>query len=249
MKQCPSCQDFALYDDSSERCPFCNAKLIPYVRQRRTTVHHEQPTVEPTENPHEEAYRDTPPEFETANGNRSVFRGSVVSVASNSRFLSRGVKWANAVFRGEPYQIGNPVYETMIRIEEFDEHRLSATMRNLTFFGDAQGQVDVGDDIQAETKRRGGRYVITSLYINDTEARVRTAAQLSSGAVLGITIGVLLLCFLLIRSIIRFFTTGAIWTMLAALVGGAVGLGLKLITILAPILIMCFIIWLFFRKH
>lgn len=36
MKKCPSCNDYALYDDEITTCPLCGATLVTY---RRTVVH------------------------------------------------------------------------------------------------------------------------------------------------------------------------------------------------------------------
>ena len=38
MKRCPSCNDFALYDDSIDTCPICGTTLIRYRRRKTMAI-------------------------------------------------------------------------------------------------------------------------------------------------------------------------------------------------------------------
>ena len=109
----------------------------------------------------------TPPQFETHDGRRYVFRGRVAEVNSLSRYHNRFHKVVNTVVQGEPYQFGHTSFETVIRVEEFTDGRLASMARDLVMYGDIEGTVQVGDDVTVHADIRRGRYVVRSLH-NET---------------------------------------------------------------------------------
>ena len=251
MKQCPNCQGFELYDDEVSRCPYCNTVLVPYIRNNRrgsfNTVQYTGNPVRPRESSNSETNTEDP-EFEHRYGNRYIFRGIVVSISPTSCFMTNYVKLFNAIFRGQPYQIGNPVHETIIRVEEISHSKIPDQMRSLVYYGEL-GELDVGDDVTIRAVRGNNRLIVKDLVINDIETAVRARGVLSSAAVRMlslIAIGVIVLFFAMI---ISFFTTGAAWRLLNALIGGAFNLVSMVLVTLAPILGLLFICWLFFRRH
>lgn len=251
MKQCPRCLGLELYDNEETTCPHCGATLVQYVRASNrarsgSTAHATSDAVQPPNrtNEHRQA---TAPTFESRNGNTTSYRGVVVSLSPTSRFMSRFVKWLNAVFKGQPYQLGNPVHETVIRIENITHERIPDRMRSLVFYGQT-GEVDIGDDVTMTVIEQGGRLVVKKLHINDTGADVRADGQISANVIRLLTLISVVLVILFISLIISFFTSGGIWSLLNALVGGTMSIVSKLIVTLAPLAALVFIYWLFFRK-
>ncbi len=251
MKQCPSCQGLELYDDEVLRCPYCDTVLIPYIRNGRSRSsdagYKTGEPVRPKEPSRSETQTEDP-EFEHRYGSHYTFRGIVISISLTSRFMRNSVKLFNAIFRGQPYQVGNPVHETVIRIEEISHSRIPDQMRNLVYYGEL-GELNVGDDVTINAIRRSDRLVVKDIVINDIETAVRAHGVLSSAAVRTLTLISLGLILLLFEMIISFFTSGGIWRLLSALVGGAMSLVSMALVTLAPILGLLFIYWLFFRRH
>ena len=155
--------------------------------------------------------------------------------------MSRSLKWANAVFRGQPYQFGNPVHETIIRIEEISQSRLPDRMRSLVYYGEL-GELDVGDDVTISAVRGNDRLVIKDIVINDIETSVRPHGQMSAAAVRVLTLLLLVFIYYLFSSIISAFTSGRIFSSLGALARG-------IFVTFAPILGLLFVFSLFFRRR
>lgn len=251
MKQCPKCQGIELYDDEVMRCPYCNTSLVPYVRQprggtRTRAVHAEAPVRPNTTS--RETRQENEPEFENRSGRRYNYRGIVVSATPSSRFMSSIVKWFNAVFRGRPFQIGNPVHETILRIEEITDSRIPDQMRSLVYYGEL-GELNVGDDVSIRAARQNGRLVVKELFINDIESEIRPHGVVSAAAIRIVTLLTIAVVAFLLASIISFFTTGGIWRVMSALVGGAASLAYMAFVTLAPVLGLIFVYWIMFGKH
>jgi hypothetical protein len=157
------------------------------------------------------------------------------------------LKWINSIFRGQPYQLGNPVHETIIRIEEICQSRLPDRLRSLVYYGEL-GELDIGDDVTISAVRRNDRLVIRSMVINDIESAVKPHGQISAAAVRVLAFVSVALVVFLIAGIVSFFTSGGLWTLLGSLVGGTLSIAGKLLTVLAPILGLLFVYWLFFRR-
>lgn len=255
MKQCPSCQGLELYDDDSLYCPYCNTLLVPYVRNnRRQDANENNYSEEPTRAKNRgnccvrDSNRSEIPAFERNVGGRYSFRGIVSSISPTSRFISRPVKFFNSIFRGQPYQIGNPVHETIIRIEEISHSRIPDHMRSLVYYGEI-GELNVGDDISVTAIKKDGRLIIRDLIINDIDDSVHPHGVIPAEAFRAISIIIILIAIMLIASIISFFTTGAVWNLLAVLVNLVMSIIGKIIRICAPLLVVLFIYWIFFRRR
>ena len=85
MKKCPSCNDYALYDDEITTCPLCGATLVTY---RRTVVHRATGSVVKPVSSNTTVNRSgagasqlssvsAEPSFETREGFRYIYRGTV----------------------------------------------------------------------------------------------------------------------------------------------------------------------------
>ena len=205
MKQCLECQGLELYDDVEMYCPHCNAVLVPYVRNNRRQsagmVNNEP--IRPRMQNQTEKYAEAPV-FESYSGGRLVYRGTVVSITPTSRFMTRFMKWFNAIFRGQPYQFGNPVYETVIRIEEISRLRIPDQMRSIVYYGEP-GELNVGDDITVSAVRRTGRLVARDLVINDIESVIRPYNQISALAVRILSLMAVLFFIFLTATVVLFF--------------------------------------------
>jgi len=249
MKRCPNCRGLELYDDVESRCPHCGAPLIPYVREngRGGAAGRAAGPISPNSG---ERRRTNPedPVFESRDGRKTIYRGMVVSISPTSRFMTSPVKWFNAVFRGRPYQLGNPVHETVIRLEEICRSRIPEEMRALIFYGEP-GEMDVGDDVTITAVQRHGRLEAQSIYIHDIKTDVRPQDQIPGGAVIALSVSVAVLVALFVSMVLSFFTSGGIWTVLNTLVGVTLGLAGRLIATLSPLLILLFVYWLFFRRR
>lgn len=250
MKQCPNCLGLELYDNEERTCPHCGAVLVPYVRtDSRDSSSRGTGTSAEAVHPHSRtsAHSTAAPAFERRSGNAITYRGVVSSVSTTSRFMSRLVKWLHAIYRGVPYQFGNPVHETIIRIENMAQERIPDQMRSLVLYGQT-GEIEVGDDVTVTAAAQGGRFVVKKLFINDTESYVRAYGQISAAAIRVLTLitAALVLSFVLMA--VSLFSSGRIWSLLGALTGGALSLVSKLVVTLAPLAVLVFIYWLFFRR-
>ena len=191
MKRCNACNDLAIYDDNIINCPICGTPLVAYQREQHAVTRQTNPQTPPLTRTQPRVNeprgngrtRQEPPQFETRSGMYYVYRGMVAEIRSQSRFHSRLKKIVNSLFRGEPYQLGNTSHETVFRLEEFTEARLNGRRRDLIFYGDVEGRFFVGDDVTVQAKRIGDRYIVCSMYLNDTGAPVRPAPQLPAAAV------------------------------------------------------------------
>ena len=252
MKQCPNCSGLELYDDTEQYCPYCHTLLVPYVRNnRRRNSEPEDTPAEPVR-PRQRrenagaAANQAEERFETRVGGRYRYHGRVVSISPSSRFMSGPEKWINAIFLGRPYQIGNPVYETNIRIEEISWTRMPDQARNLLLYGDPN-EISIGDDVNVTAVRRGDRLIVQDLVVNDVGGSVRMHGMISAAAFRLLALVVVLLIMLLVGAIVSFFTSGGFWTLLEALVGVVMALVLKLAAILLPIVLLGIVAWLLLK--
>lgn len=181
MKRCPSCNDFALYDDSIDTCPICGTTLIRYRRRKTMAIREDSlKVIEPVSYTPEltREYDGGTPEFETREGFNYVYRGTVTEISSHVRYHNRFKKIVNALLRGEPYQFGNTSHETVFRIEGFHDGLVSGRKRDLIFYGDIEGRINYGDDVIAIARKLGDRYVVIRLYSNETESQIKAPPQI-----------------------------------------------------------------------
>jgi len=158
------------------------------------------------------------------------------------------LKWFNAVFRGEPYQLGNPVHETVIRIEEISRSRLPDKKRVVTFYGEL-GELDAGDDVTVTAVQHHGRLEAQAIRINDLEMDVRAQGQIPGGVMAGLSLMAAALIVLFVAMVVSFFTSGGIWTVFNALVGVTLSLAGKLLVTLMPLIILYGVYRLFFHRR
>lgn len=248
MKQCPNCKGIELYDDSEVNCPHCDTILVPY-RRIDSTAGSSIPAAQNVVRPHNTSVLQTPtqdPVFEQAMGGRIIYRGVVTSITPTSRYTRNSVKWINSFFGGQPFQFGNPVYETVIRIEEITRNRIPERMRNLIYYGDA-GELDIGDDITVTAIRKNDRYIIQDVLINDTESRVNPQGQISASSLRMTTLAVFALVILFIYMLVSFFTSGGIWNLLGALAAGISSIIAKFLVTTSPLIGLVIIYWLLIK--
>lgn len=209
MKRCPNCNDFALYDDNMTSCPICDGKLVSYKRSgSSSSLNSSREPVRPNSAVQQTSDEDRNPEFETISGFRYHYRGIITEIDPHSRLHSRFKKWTNSIFRGEPYQLGNTSHDSVIRIEEFHSGRVAGRKRDLIFFGDVEGRFKIGDDVSISAKKRGDRYIVTRMYLNETESAVRPGFQIPAIVVAGLTLAVIALIIFLVSGIINFVSSG-----------------------------------------
>ena len=212
MKRCDNCNDMALYDDVISNCPVCNAKLVDYIRieqpsNRQNTIRPVQPISEMPDRP---VNVQSPPEFETRSGIFYQYRGMVSEIQSQSRLHSRLKKIINSLFRGAPYQFGHTSHETVFRIDEFTDTRLNGRRRDFVFYGDVEGRFFVGDDVLIRARRKGDRYVVQHMYLNETNTQIRPTPQLPAVFVWIILLLLIGLCYALVTGLIAVIESGVI---------------------------------------
>lgn len=221
MKKCAQCNDFALYDDITGNCPICGATLVTYSRGGSMETSAINNVVHPN-NTSCENDEEAAPVFENKQGFRYVYRGIITEVSSHSRFHNRLKKWINAIFRAEPYQFGNTSHETIFRLEEFTNGKVAGRKQNFVFYGDVEGRLIIGDDATVTAKRRGDRYIVTRLFLNETGQHVRPAFQIPSGLIT-VTFGFALVFLVaLVTGVGGFIASGALYVVLEKLLSVAI---------------------------
>lgn len=193
MKRCSRCNDFSLYDDEIMNCPVCGQVLTTYVRRVIQTQYVSGNPVSGSSVSNNTAasnvgraplntsvqtgtHRSFTPEFETRRGFSYVYRGIVTEVTPQARLHSSLKKWVNAVFKGEPYQLSNTLHSTTFRVMDVSNGSFSRRKRDFIFYGDVEGRFFVGDDVEVTAKRRGNKYIVTRMHLNDTETDVRPSS-------------------------------------------------------------------------
>lgn len=261
MKQCPHCNDRALYEDALEKCPLCNSDLIPYVRADRgnrgmgedfgrqgANPDRGPRVISPDEHTSEnQSSRDEEPLFEQRTGNRYVFRGTVAEISTHTRYYNRIHKIVNTISRGEPYQLGNTSHESVIRIEEFHNGRLATQRRDLVMYGDVEGLIQIGDDVTAWTIRRNNRYIIQNLYSHETNSDVTPGPQMPAWGILGLVLLIVGIFASLIYGMVAFIQGGGPARIVDMLVGAILGLIMEALPLLLVIGVVGWILKKFFK--
>lgn len=218
MKKCPNCNDFALYDDNVSSCPICDKELIAYNRNANITNGNSSTPIKPNNTRNREqniqSQIQSPPDFEHFNGLRYHYRGRVININHQARLHSRLKKWLNALFLGEPYQFGNTSHETVIRIEEFNQERISGRKKDFFYYGDVEGRFETNDDVVITAKRRRDRFIVTRLYSNETESIIRPGPQIPSIVIVLFTLSVLTVLGFLVCGLISLITSGVMFVLL-----------------------------------
>ena len=246
MKYCPKCNDMALYDDSEVLCPICNSQLAPYRqpenRKRRssnaTTRRVVRPMAEVGSSSGEDDYQ-----FEQHHGRSYVFHGTVTEVNAQARLHNRFKKLVNSLFYGEPYQFGNTSHETIIRLEELHYGRLATNRRDMVAYGDINSIITIGDELTIRTVKHGNRYVVKSVFSNETDSYVPISPQLPSIVIVALFIAL----FLLVWGLISFFINGGIIRIVDAILAAVMALVSYLLPSVLVIAILVFIIRLMIK--
>lgn len=246
MKYCPNCNDMALYDDSETLCPICDSHLAIYQSQSRqqqgNTRTSARRVVRPMESDTASSEGNTY-QFERHTGRAYLFHGTVAEVNAQARLHNRFKKLVNSLFYGEPYQFGNTSHETIIRLEELHYGRLATQRRDLIAYGDINSIISIGDELTVRAVRHGDRYVVTSIYSDETESSVPISPQLPSAVI----ILLFLLALAFIWGIISFFANGGLIRIVDAILAVILALVTHLLPSILGIAILIFIIRLLIR--
>ena len=239
MKRCHNCNDAALYDNAVELCPVCNSRLVAYTRRN-------EPQNEETSS--QQARYPEPVQFETKNGNTYTFRGMVSMVSTQQRWSNRTKRILNSIFRNEPFQFGNTSQECVIRIEEFRNDGALPKMRDVIFYGEAEGRVVFGDDVTITAKRRNGRFIVTSLRVYETGADIKQAVQISSGILKMVFAFVALSVIYITVGLISLIATGSFAKFLGGVLGWIITTAFKIFGIFAPFVLAFVLLRSIFRR-
>lgn len=234
MKRCLQCNDFSLYEDGVSNCPVCGQFLSMYSRSGRYSRNADDIPVSNKNVPYNNAVNNVGSAsanasgrnnvnnftFETRNGLSYVYRGIITEITPQTRLHSPLKKWANAIFSNEPYQLSNTSHSTMFRVMDISNGRFSRAKRDFVFFGDVEGRFFVGDDVTVTAKRRGNRYIVTNLHLNDTETNVRPVSiQIPALIVRLLTLFVICAVVLFICGVVSILTSEAFHVFLGELLG------------------------------
>lgn len=169
MKYCPTCGEYALYDDEITSCPLCNTTLRPYIFEEEE-VRYQDIDRAPTF----EEIRPERQEFRRTNGLYTEYHGSIVSVEHYHRIYPFFIKVIRSLFLNEPFQFGYLTYYTNIIIEENRYDALPENQVSLIYNGDIMGKVYAGEEVDIRTKIIN-RNRIGSIRNSDNGRRVRPA--------------------------------------------------------------------------
>lgn len=239
MKRCPNCNDAALYDNAVELCPVCNSRLVAYTRRNES---------QNDETSSQQVRYAEPVQFETKNGNTYTFRGMVSMVSTQQRWSNRTKRILNSVFRNEPFQFGNTSQECVIRIEEFRTDDALLQMRDVIFYGEAEGRVVFGDDVTITAKRRNGRFIVTSLRVNDTGADIKPAVQISSGVLKAVFAFATLSILYIAVGLISLIATGSFARFLGGVLGWIITTAFKVFGIFTPFVLAFALLRAIFKR-
>lgn len=235
MKRCPnpSCESDFLYGNERTVCPFCHSTLVS-----TGAAAPNRPTVLPIDqllmHPAYEEDEDAP--FTVEGFGHITCRGRIVEIDRQELFLGKFHKFANALFRGEPYQLAHQTIEYTIRVENLSEG-LANEVTDFCLYGNYLGRLQVGDEVDIRARSRGNRRILTSIYNRTTSSAIRPGFQIPAWAIRTGVVFLLLSVCALICEIVALFTSGAIVTFSWAILNA-----------LMPILIMIGGFWLLFRN-
>ena len=215
MKECPHCNDLAIYDDSIEKCPLCGTRLVDF--HYSSEPHHnnsqdQAPVFQTDPVSHVRERYEAMPQFERRTGRQYVFRGLITEIHPQSRLHNRPKKLVNSIFRGEPYQFGNTSQGTIFRVEQLHNAGFAYEKRDCIFYGDVEGRFNYGDDVTVTTKRVGDRYIVKSMMLNETNTPVRPGFQIPAGLVRFGFFLFLILAIVLVAGVVMFFAGGGLGT-------------------------------------
>jgi len=140
--------------------------------------------------------------FEQRQGRRIILQGRVTEVSSGiSRYQSRSHKLFNSLFRLEPYQFAHTTHRCVLWLEE-ENGRLAERIREVTYYGDIEGQVIPGYRMTVHAVERSGELVARTLYNDDLDQRVRGRAQIPALLVWILTLLAVALAVFLISALV-----------------------------------------------
>jgi len=216
---------------------YSNGYQPPKYDQRRTPVNNAPRPASVYEEQRREELGE-PAFIQARQGRAVVFRGIVAGKEPYQKYRTKGEKYADAVFRGAPYDYGPSSNYTIIRIEEIASRRLATNQVNVLFAGNPG--VFEGDDIIVEAKLRGGVYYADRIVLNNMGTVIMPSAQLPAGTV---KFGVFAIIALVIFAII-FVASGDLLRLLTALGGGLMSLFFAAL----PLILLFGLGWYFLRK-
>lgn len=170
MKRCVGCN--VIYEDSFDVCPTCGDTLDVFGGEQRNNS---SPQYQNNTNP-----RHTPQRRQTSNNSAYIFEqksgsiftinGSVAESNTQQYYQSRLTKLWNAIFFGEPYQLGHTSFVTIFRVEEHTTRGYPEQARDIVLYGNMQNIFATGDDVTLSARKKGSRLVADRVFnhsIND----------------------------------------------------------------------------------
>ncbi len=232
MKRCTRCNDFALYDDETSRCPLCGEVLVRHVSKRANQERGVEPTwsnntysgnrnvVRPNRSSDEHntnGQRREAPVFKRRQGLNYVYQGIITEITPLTRYNGHLKKIFNAIFRDEPYQFSHSTHMVAFRIEEFSDNRVAVQKQNCIFYGDVEGMFNVGDEATVTVKRKGTRHIVKNLFLNETGVPVRAGLQMPAWIIKLIFLIILIFVISLVTGIADLLASGVLQALLKEL--------------------------------
>lgn len=220
MKYCRNCQDFALYEDEILTCPICGQVLETYQFE---TAEEEPINLNQIYHETEQTVIDDEP-FLQHDFMVDRYHGMIVDIDYYNRIYPFYLKLIRCLLFGEPIQFGILTNYASITIEEISYERLPERHAILTYYGDIQGQLHVGQEVEIITKALR-RHSIASIIDRGTHHRIHQAFGISR-------------IFLLVLCLLIPFCIPALIAAVLVLIKGLLSLCLSLLGSFMPLILI-----------
>lgn len=229
MKYCPNCQDFALYEDEIMTCPVCGQTLETYQfaqeEEEPIDLEHiyQEPQLSVTDEPFQQRYF-----------THDQYHGMIIDIDYYNRIYPFYLKLIRCLLFGETIQFGILTNYASVTIEEISYDRLPERHTILTYYGDIQGQLHVGQEVDIRTKFLS-RHSISRVSDSSTHRSIHQAFGISR-------------IFLVAVCLLIPFCFPALITVFLVLVKGLLSLGLSLLGSFMPLILIIGAIYLMIKS-
>lgn len=100
-----------------------------------------------------------------------IINGTVAETTTQQYYQSKLTKFINALFSGEPYQLGYTTFVTVSRIEEQGENTQNQAW-DITLYGNMQNIFAIGDSVTVTAQRVGNRLIAHRIFNHSINSNV-----------------------------------------------------------------------------
>ncbi len=207
MKRCPNpdCEPAFLFDPSRVVCPFCRTVLVDSAAGAGPGG----AAILPPDRAHvrEPERREAEEDFLRQSGLSVECHGRISEIEHQELFNSKRHKLANALFRGEPYQLAHQTIEYTIRVEELSEG-IPERVTDFCLFGSYLGRLHVGDEVTVRARDLRDRRVVKRIYNRTTGSVVKPGIQIPAWLIRAVLLFAVLASCLLMCAVVYAFRSG-----------------------------------------